>query len=40
MKCTTCDIICDYDESEQCLHCWCISNNIECECSCIDNDSY
>ena len=40
MKCVTCDIICDYDESEQCLHCWRISNNIESDCSYIDDDSY
>ena len=38
MNCVTCGIICDYDDSKQCLHCWCISNNIECECAYIDED--
>ena len=24
----------DYDESEMCLHCWCKSMNLECQCGC------
>ena len=33
MKCVTCELDFDYyDESKQCLHCWCISHNMPCEC--------
>ena len=34
MKCVICELDFDYyDESKQCLHCWCISHNMPCECS-------
>ena len=39
MKCITCELDFDYyDESNQCLHCWRISNNIECDCAYIDEN--
>lgn len=37
MKCVTCGIVCDHDDTNQCLHCWCISHNLECQCGCIED---
>ena len=32
MICCNCGNETDYDESELCLHCWCESRNLECQC--------
>jgi len=34
IKCTKCGTEINYDPSEMCLHCWCKSNNLECQCGC------
>jgi len=34
MICCNCDNEADYDESGMCLHCWCKSMNLECQCGC------
>ena len=39
MKCVICEVDFDYyDESKQCLHCWCISHNLECQCGCTEEE--
>lgn len=35
IKCAVCGLECLKDLSELCLHCWCVSNNLVCECGCI-----
>ena len=41
MNCAACGLECSFDQSELCLHCWCDSRNLECQCGCVQaQDDY
>lgn len=40
MICANCQIPIDYDESGLCLHCFCDSENLACQCSECKNNEY